>query len=164
MISMNVNKLKKFSKVSILLLVFYVIGFTVLKAATYYQTQKEKEFLAQELKNKKIEYSKLKLEVNKVKQKSQEVKDSYIKKDEIKDKVSEIFKRMSVFDYNLKYLDAKEMCVDRHIIIAQLTASTEKGVLAGEGILSYLGEIRKSDTNETLYFVDYISKPRDMKK
>lgn len=164
MISINANKLKKFSKVSILLLVLYIIGFTVLKAATYYQTQKKKEYLAQDLQNKKIEYSKLKLEVNKVKQKSQEVKDSYIKKDEIKDKVSEIFKRMSVFDYNLKYLDAKEMCVDRHIIIAQLTASTEKGVLAGEGILSYLGEIRKSDTNETLYFVDYISKPRDMKK
>lgn len=164
MISINTSKLKKFSKVSILLLVLYIIGFTVLKAATYYQTQKKKEYLAQELQNKKIEYSKLKLEVNKVKQKSQKVKDSYIKKDEIKNKVSEIFKRMSVFDYNLKYLDAKEMCVDRHIIIAQLTASTQKGVVAGEGILSYLGEIRKSDTNETLYFVDYIAKPRDIKK
>lgn len=164
MISINSNKLKSLSKIAILLLVLYIIGFTVLKAATYYQTQKKKEYLAQELQNKKIEYSKLKLEVNKVKQKSQEVKDSYIKKDEIKDKVSEIFKRMSVFDYNLKYLDAKEMCVDRHIIIAQLTASSQKGIVAGEGILSYLGEIRKSDTNETLYFIDYISKPKEIKK
>lgn len=164
MISINANKLKTFSKVTILLLVLYIIGFTVLKAATYYQTQKKKEYLAQELQNKKIEYSKLKLEVNKVKKQTQNVKDSYITKDELEKKVSEIFKRMSVLDYNLKYLNSKEMCVDRHIIIAQLTARSDKGIIAGEGILSYLGEIRKSDANETLYFVDYIAKPKENKK
>lgn len=164
MISINKNRLTAFSKVAILLLFLYVLGFTVLKAATYYQTQKKKEYLAKDLETKKIEYSQLKLEVKKVKQETQNVKDSYISKDEIKTRVSEIFKRMSVFDYTLKYLDAKQMCVDRHVIIAQLTASSPKGVVAGEGILSYLGEIRKSDTNETLYFVDYISKPKVQKK
>ncbi|MGA1931680.1 hypothetical protein ACH5BF_03030 [Arcobacter sp. YIC-464] len=164
MISINKNRLTAFSKVAILLLFLYVLGFTVLKAATYYQTQKKKEYLAKDLETKKIEYSQLKLEVKRVKQETQNVKDSYISKDEIKTRVSEIFKRMSVFDYTLKYLDAKQMCVDRHVIIAQLTASSPKGVVAGEGILSYLGEIRKSDTNETLYFVDYISKPKVQKK
>jgi hypothetical protein len=29
--------------------------------------------------------------------------------------------------------------------------------------LSYLGSIKKSDTNDTIYFVDYISKPKEIK-
>ena len=55
------------------------------------------------------------------------------------------------------------MCLDRYIIIAQLTARSEKGIEAGEGILSYLGKIRKSQNNDTLYYVDYIAKPKDKK-
>ena len=52
---------------------------------------------------------------------------------------------MSVLDYELKYLDSKKMCIDRHIIVAQVSAQSENGLKAAEGILSYIGKIKKHD-------------------
>ena len=70
---------------------------------------------------------------------------------------------MSLLDYQLNYLDAKKMCIDRHIIIAQVSAQSENGLKAAEGILSYIGKIKKHDKNGTIYFVDYISIAKEIK-
>jgi hypothetical protein len=70
---------------------------------------------------------------------------------------------MSILDYNLRYIDAKQMCIDRHILVTQVSSASEDGLKAALGILSYLGSIKKSDTNDTIYFVDYISKPKEIK-
>lgn len=160
MISISSNKLKHFSKIILMFLFLYILGFAVLKAATYYQTLKKKEALTLTLQEKKTEFVYLKNEVKKVKEDTQKVKDSYISKDDLAKKISTIFERMSILDYNLRYLDSKQMCVDRYILIAQLTAQSEMGVKAGESILSYLGEVKKSDTEESLYYINYIAKPK----
>ena len=78
-------------------------------------------------------------------------------------KIKDIYKRMSVLDYNLKFLNSKKMCIDNYIIVTQLTARSKEGLKAGEGILSYLGQMKKSESNNTIYFVNYISKPKDSK-
>ena len=70
---------------------------------------------------------------------------------------------MSVFDYELNLLESKKMCIDRYVLITQLVSSSPEGLQAGEGILSYLGQIKKHETNKQVYFVDYISKPKDIK-
>lgn len=87
----------------------------------------------------------------------------YIQKEELETKVKEIFSRMSIFDYKINYIDARKMCVDRYIIVASVDYQDEKGLKAVEGILSYLGEIKKSESNENLYFVNYITKAREIK-
>jgi hypothetical protein len=55
------------------------------------------------------------------------------------------------------------MCVDRFILVTQLTSQSEKGIIAGEGILSYIGKVQKSDKNSSIYFVDYVSKAKEVK-
>ena len=40
---------------------------------------------------------------------------------------------------------------------------SENGLKAAEGILSYIGKIKKHDKNDTIYFVDYISTPKENK-
>ena len=70
---------------------------------------------------------------------------------------------MSVLDYEIKYLDSKKMCLDRYLIVTQVSAQSERGLQAAEGILSYIGDIKKSEKNDSIYFVDYISKARETK-
>ena len=48
-------------------------------------------------------------------------------------------------------------------LIKQVSAQSEDGLKAAEGILGYIGNIKKSDNNATIYFVDYISKPKEIK-
>ncbi|MFK2822238.1 hypothetical protein ACH5BK_04580 [Arcobacter sp. YIC-80] len=161
MISFSNKEIKAFSKIAILILFIYIVSFLAIKATSYYQTQMKKERLTLELRDKKIEFTKLRNEVKKVKEQTQKIKDSYISQDELSKRVTKIFERMSIFDYNLKYLSSKKLCIDRYIIIAQLTANSDKGREAGEGILSYLGKIKKSETSDTLYYIDYVASPKD---
>lgn len=70
---------------------------------------------------------------------------------------------MSILDYNLKFVDSKKMCIDRYVIIAEVSAQSEDGLQAAEGILSFLGAIKKSDNNDSIYYIDYTSKPREIK-
>ena len=164
MISINNKKFKFIVKIGIFICIAYLIGFFFFKLASFFQIMFEKDKLTKELQMKKQETISFKRQVVKRQTKIKEVESSYIKKEEIDTRVKDIFKRMSVFDYNLKYLNSKKMCIDNYILVAQLTSRSEDGLKAGEGILSYLGEIKKSDKNNTIYFVNYISKPKDIKK
>lgn len=164
MISINNKRFKTIVKIGIFILIAYLIGFFFFKLASFFQIMFEKDKLTKELQMKKQETISFKRQVVRKKEKIKDVEASYIKKEEIDKKVKDIFERMSVFDYNLKYLNSKKMCIDNYILVAQLTARSKEGLKAGEGILSYLGEIKKSDKNNTIYFVNYISKPKDIKK
>ena len=164
MISINNKRFKLIVKIGIFILIAYLVGFFFFKLASFFQIMFEKDKLTKELQMKKQETISFKKQVIRKKAKIKNVEASYIKKEEIDSKVKDIFKRMSVFDYNLKYLNSKKMCIDNYILVAQLTARSKEGLKAGEGILSYLGEIKKSDKNNTIYFVNYISKPKDIKK
>lgn len=160
MISISNKNMSLFVKLGLIIITIYILGFIAFKAASYYRTIYQKEVLTKELNEKKLQTSSLKQKVKEMKEKTQLVKDSYITKDELEIKVKDIFKRYSLLDYDLKYLDAKEMCVDRYILVTQLVASSEKGLKAGEGILSYIGSMKKSESNETIYFIDYVSKQK----
>lgn len=163
MVSISKKTASTITKIGLAILIVYTIGFAFYKVSSYYKTYFEKERLLQELQIKKNETNSLIRQIKINKGKIEKVKDSYIKKEELETKVKDIFERMSVFDYTLRYLDAKNMCVDRFVIIAQLTAQSEKGVQAGEGILSYIGEMKKSDKNESLYFVNYVATSKQTK-
>jgi hypothetical protein len=164
MISINSKRFKLIIKVGLIIFVSYLIGFVFFKLASFLKLAYEKDKLTSELQIKKQETLSLKRKVVNVKAKMVEVESKYIKKEEIDNKIKDIYKRMSVLDYNLKFLNSKKMCIDNYIIVTQLTARSEKGLKAGEGILSYLGEMKKSEKNNTIYFVNYISKPKDIKK
>lgn len=161
MISISSKNVSLITKVGLLVLAVYVVGFFIVKGANYYKTSYQKEVYIKELREKKAEIKDIKEKIQKVKEKTQQVKNSYITQDELAIKVTDVFERFSLLDYDLKYLNSKQMCVDRHILIVQLVAQSDKGLKAGEGILSYLGEVKKSDNNDTIYFVDYISKAKD---
>lgn len=164
MISISKKTVSLITKIGIAVLIVYSAGFVFYKVGTYYKTYFEKQKLMQELQIKKNETNSLKRQIKLNQEKIQEVKNSYISKDELSVKVKDIFERMSVFDYNLAFLDAKKMCVDRYVLIAQLTYQSEQGKRAGEGILSYIGDMKQSEKNSSLYFVDYITKPKGIKK
>lgn len=163
MISISSKTVSKINKIGIVFLIVYSLGFVVYKAGLYYKTYFEKEKLTNELQIKINETTELKRKVAESKAKIEKVEKSYITKEELEHKVKDVFNRMSLLDYQLNYLDAKKMCIDRYVIIAQVTAQSEEGLQAAQGILGYIGQIKKHEKNDTIYFVDYISKPRQIK-
>ncbi len=163
MISISSKTVSFITKIGLSILGIYSIGFFVYKTAIYYKIAAEKEKLEIVLQEKRAETDRLKNEVDSSKKKIENLEKQYITKEELEIKVKDIFNRMSLLDYQLNYLDAKKMCIDRHIIIAQVTAQSENGLKAAEGILSYIGKIKKHDTNDSIYFVDYISTPKEIK-
>jgi hypothetical protein len=163
MISISNKTLSKITKICIFTLVVYSVGFLIYKTVLYFKIAYEKDSLTIVLQEKKAQTDNLKKQVELSKKKIETVEKEYINKDELETKVKDIFSRMSVFDYQLKYLDSKKMCVDRYLIVTQVTAQSENGLQAALGILSYIGKIKKHDQNETIYFVDYISMPKEIK-
>ena len=163
MISISNKTVSFLSKSALIVLGIYSVGFFAYKTLIYYKIAAEKEKLEIVLQEKWAETNKLKEDLSTSKNKIETLEKQYITKEELEIKVKDIFNRMSLLDYQLNYLDAKKMCIDRHIIIAQVSAQSENGLKAAEGILSYIGKIKKHDTNDSIYFVDYISTPKEIK-
>ena len=163
MISISKKTVSKITKIGLLVFVAYVIGYIFFKTASYYKIYYEKEQLTKELQMKKNETNSLKRQVENTKKRIENTQKQYISKEELDSKIKDIFKRMSVLDYNIKFIDSKRMCVDRYVLVAQITAQSDNGLIAGEGILSYIGEMKKSDKNPSIYFVDYVTKVRETK-
>lgn len=163
MISLSSKTVSNLSKMGLIVLVIYSIGLLIYKTGVYYTISAEKEKLTLLLQEKKAETNNLKKEVKLSKEKIEILEKEYIRKEELEPKIKEIFSRMSILDYELKYLDSKKMCIDRYLIITQVTAESENGLKAALGILSYIGKIKKHDENDTIYFVDYISAKKEMK-
>ena len=163
MISIANKTVSYISKVGLTILVGYTILFLAYKTIIYYKIAIEKEQLEVVLQEKRVETNNLKSKVEASKNKIEAVEKQYITKEELEIKVKDIFGRMSILDYEIKYLDSKKMCLDRYLIVTQVSAETEKGLQAAEGILSYIGKIKKSEKNDSIYFVDYVSKAREMR-
>lgn len=163
MISVSNKTVSYISKIGLTVLGIYTVGFFAYKTVMYYKIAFEKEKLEIVLQEKRAQTNDIKNKVELSKKKIETLEKQYITKEELEVKVKDIFGRMSILDYELKYLDSKKMCIDRHIIVAQVSAQSENGLKAAEGILSYIGKIKKSDKNDTIYFVDYISTPKEIK-
>lgn len=163
MISLSRKKVSIIAKLSLLILIIYSLGFISYRAITFYKIYFEKQTLTEQLQIKKNETNSLKRQVELSKKKIEDTQKKYITKEELELKVKDIFSRMSILDYNLKYIDSKKMCLDRYIIISQVSAQSENGLKAAEGILAYIGSVKKSEQNSTIYFVDYITKAKEIK-
>jgi hypothetical protein len=163
MISISQKKMGFITKMSLSILSIYTIFFVAYRVTTYYNILNEKERLTLELKKTKAEGESLKAQIENSKKKLANLEKSYMTKEEIETKVKDIFQRMSLFDYQLTYLDSKKMCIDRHILVVGVSAQSKDGLKAAEGILSYIGEIKKSDSSDKIYFVDYITKAKEVK-
>ena len=163
MISISNKTVSYISKIGLSILGVYVIGFLAYKTIIYYKIANEKEQLEIVLQEKRNETNNLKSNVELSKKKIETLEKQYITKEELEIKVKDIFSRMSVLDYELKYLDSKKMCIDRYIIVVDLSAQSEGGLRAAQGILEYIGEIKKHETNDSIYFVNYISTPKEIK-
>lgn len=161
MISVSKKNVSLILRISVKVFIAWFFVFLSYKVYDYYKNYFEKERLEKELVLKKEKTNQLKTEIKLLEEKTKKVEESYINKEELEKKVKGIFGRMSVLDYNIRYLDAKKMCIDRHIIITQVIAPTEQSLKAAQGVISYLGEIKQSDKNKSIYFIDYISKPKD---
>jgi hypothetical protein len=163
MISISNKRISLISKITISVLILYILAFFSHRIITYYKVYFEKEALINDLQLKKNETNSLKRLVDNSKKKIEDIEKSYITKEELEPKVKEIFQRMSILDYDLKYVDAQKICIDRFIIVSQVNTQSKDGLKAAEGILGYIGNIKKSDKNDTIYFVDYITKPKEIK-
>lgn len=161
MISFSKRKISSISKVAMILFFVYFVIFVSYKVFDFYKNTFEKQKLEKQLKVKTLESQALIKEVQNLKKEIKRVENLYPKKEEIEQKVKKVFERMSILDYDLRYVDAKTMCVDRHILITQLIAQDPSSKKAGLGILSYIGQTKKSDKEDSIYFVDYIAKPKD---
>jgi hypothetical protein len=163
MISIANKTVSYISRVGITFLIVYTLGFFAYKTIIYYKIAFDKEKLEIVLQEKRVETNNLKNKVELSKNKIESIEKQYISKEELETKIKDIFQRMSVLDYEIKYLDSKKLCLDRYLIVTEVSADSEKGLQAAEGILSYIGNIKKSDKNDSIYFVDYISKSREVK-
>lgn len=163
MISISNKTVSYISKIGLTFLGIYTVGFLAYKTIIYFKIANEKEKLTLVLQEKRALTDDLKKQVELSKKKIETVEKQYINKEELETKIKEIFSRMSVFDYELKYLDSKKMCLDRYLIVTQVSAQSEDGLKAALGILAYIGNIKKHDQNDSIYFIDYISTPKENK-
>lgn len=161
MISISNKKLSKISKVVFAVLISYSLLFIFYRAIEYYKVYFEKQELTMQLQIKKNETENLKKGIELEKKRKESLEQSYMTKEEIDNKVKDIFSRMSIFDYELNYLDSKKMCIDRYVLVVNVNTQSENGKKAAEGILSYIGEVKKSDKEESIYYVDYLTKPKE---
>jgi len=155
-ISISKNRLSKIIKVVTGIFIIYATLFFSMKVVSFIKYYYEKEKLTSEIVEKKEKYQSLKIEIDEMNQKMQDLKSKYISKEELENKLNGIFQRMALPDYRLKYIKSTQLCIDRYVIMVELNALTDKGTKAGEGILSYIGKINKSEENSNIYFVDYI--------
>lgn len=163
MISVSGKSLGKITKIVLIGLFAYSVIYLASTLKEYYETYKEKERLTIELQMKKDETTIVKININKTKEEIQKVENSYLKQEELAEKVKEVFSRISLLDYQIEYLDSKKMCIDRYILITKINYESEKGKQAALGILNFLGNSLQSDSDESIYFVDYIAKPKEIK-
>lgn len=163
MISISNKRLSKVSKLILVVIIGYSSVFMLYRAITYYKIYFEKEELLAQIQIKKNETDSFKRGIDLVKKKKIDLEKSYMTKEEIDTKIKDIFSRMSIFDYELNFLDSKKMCIDRYVLVVNVNAQSDNGKKAAEGILSYIGELKQSDKDATIYYVDYLSKPREIK-
>lgn len=163
MISISNKNLSKISKIALVFIIGYSVFFIFYRAIEYYKIYFEKEELVAQLQIKKNETDSYKRGIDLAKKRKEDIEKNYMTKNEIETKVKDIFSRMSIFDYELNYLDSKKMCIDRYILVVNVSSQSENGKKAAEGILSYIGEVKKSDKEESIYYVDYISKSKENK-
>lgn len=163
MISVSGKSLKNITKLVVIGVFTYSLLYLASTLKEYYETYKEKERLTIELQVKKDETLAVKEKINKTKDDMQKVENSYLKQDELANKVTEIFKRVSLLDYQIDYVDSKKICIDRYVLITKVNYESENGKQAATGILNFLGKSLQSEGDENLYFVDYIAQPKDVK-
>lgn len=163
MISVSSKSLKNITKTVVIGVFAYSILYLAGTLKEYYEAYKEKERLTNELQFKRDETSLVKQKINSTKENLEKVENSYLKQEEIEAKVKEIFTRVSLLDYQIDFLDSKKMCIDRYLLITRINYESEKGKQAANGILKFLGKTVQSDSDENLYFVDYIARPKDVK-
>lgn len=160
MISISKKKFSFILKTGFSFLALYSATFAANKTFDYYKTSQEKLILEKELQLKKDERNKINIQVAEVERNIKEIKNRYISKEDLDLKIKKIFKRMSVLDYNLSYVDSKQICVDRYILVTRITANSQKGLNAAEGILSYLGKYKQSNNDSSFYYVDYLAQKK----
>lgn len=161
MVSISKKTTKTIVKIGLLILFVYATYFFIQKGTKVYKSKDLKQNLENKITIAKNKTSNIKRQIVLLQQDRQRLQRVYVSQAELEKKIQNIYKRMSVFDYKLKFISAKKMCIDRYIIISQLTSSTKKGQKAGLGILKYLGETHKSGKSDTIYFTNFISKRKD---
>ena len=163
MINISGKKSSFINKTIFILLAIYSLFFIINEFFDYYNVYNKKELLYKELDVEKNKTELIKEKALSFKKKIEDVKKQYITEEELESKVKGIFERMSILDYQINYLGAKKMCIDRYLLITEVQSQSEEGLKAAEGILLYIGDIKKSDDYNSVYFVDYIAKPKRIK-
>ena len=101
MISVSGKSLKNITKIVVIGVFTYSLLYLASTLKEYYETYIEKERLTIELQVRKDETLAVKEKINKTKEDIQKVENSYLKQDELANKVIEIFKRVSLLDYQI---------------------------------------------------------------
>ncbi len=160
MIAIGNNKLKKIAKISLIIFAIYTVFYLAFQVFHYYLTYTKLEKLKTQVREHKQELNTYKQKVRVNQQKIKKIKDSYQTKEEIETKTKNIFKRMSVLNYDLNLLKIKPMCIDRYILFVELDYEDEDALEAGKKILSYIGNVKKYKDSD-IYLVDYKLKAKE---
>ncbi|QOG11231.1 hypothetical protein [Arcobacter sp. FWKO B] len=161
MIGISNKQIATITKYAVMIAAFYIVSFIFVQGFKYIKYMKEENSLKSELNLKLQESQNIKMEIQIIQDKLANVQNSYISQEELEERVIAIFERMSVFDFHLRYIGATKLCIDRYVLMVQLSARSEEGLKAAEGILSYLGQTQKSQDSDVIYYIDYISSMRE---
>ena len=163
MISIKKEKHKSLVKILFGLILVFILLFVIKNVYIVVINKSKIEKLSADVSTQQKKNDDLIAKTKDLRQKISSVKSSYESTEKIEEKLNKIFQRMSVLDYNLVLLGTKKMCIDRHILVARLSAKTEDGQKAALGILNYLGTTKQSLKDESVYFVNYTSQTKAKK-
>ena len=157
MISIKKDKNTKLIKLLFTILAVIIFLFIVKQSYISFVNKSKVESLKTQIELQKNSNDHLINKTKNFQRKTKETIESYATTEEIETRLKDIFKRMSILDYELILLTTKKMCIDRHVLVARLDYKNQNAKKAGLGILNYLGTTKQSLKDENVYFVDYIA-------
>lgn len=157
MISIRKDKHKTYLKLLLFVLVSIIVLFIGKQTYINIANKKKIEDLKSKIEIQKSSNNQIVKKTKEFEKKTKDLLASYPTTEELESKLKEIFKRMSILDYELTLLATKKICIDRHVLVTALDYKTQNAKKAGLGILNYLGTVKQSDKDQSIYYIDYIA-------
>ncbi len=156
MFLLNKHILFKISLYGFFLLFLYSGIFLVHSFYTQYKLAQINSQIESNLRLKKLENKNLSQRNKRLSIKIKSIKASYLTQKELEEKITGIYERMSLLNYNISLIKSQKMCINHYILVNQVSANTKEGTKEAFELLSFLGTTKQSSSNESIYFLDLV--------
>lgn len=159
MFSINQKTVNKITFLFITILITYLSYFASIKYQEYKTSVVLKKNLIEIDRLKKLSFDKM----MKVNEEYLNLNKVYGSEDDVKDNLKEIFVKLSNKNNYIQLISLKKLCIDRYLVIINLTSYNEEYITMVNGFFNKLGQTVQSKKNDKIYYIDYIINTKEIK-